>query len=176
MSPRIVLVGLPGSGKTTIGTRLAHALSVELLDTDELIAQDQGMPCGEVFETYGESEFRRIEARIVAEALKSSGVVSLGGGAVVTPSTRELLQGETVVYLNVSVDEGARRTASNTTRPLLNVANPRARMAELFAERSAFYTEVSNFMVCVDGKRPQNVVAEILAFMDDDRELAALTR
>lgn len=169
MSPRAVLVGLPGSGKTTIGKRLANALNLQLVDTDQLLEQKLGKTCTQIMGELGEPGFREQEAIVVAEALNSDGIVSLGGGAVVTESTRDLLADQTVVYLNVSIDEGVRRTSGSTTRPLLNVADPRSKYEQLFAQRSAYYEEVSNFMVRCDGKEPRRVVTDILMFIEEVR-------
>ena len=104
--PRVVLVGPPGAGKTTIGRRLARALNTTHVDSDALIEQDQGKPCGEVYSDLGEEQFRELEAQHVAQALQHDGVVSLGGGAVVTDSTRALLANHEVVWVDVSVEEG----------------------------------------------------------------------
>ena len=169
MSPRAVLVGLPGSGKTTIGKRLANALNVQLVDTDHLLEAKLGKTCSQIMEELGEPGFRKKEADVVAEALHSDGIVSLGGGAVVTERTRQLLADHTVVYLNVSIDEGVRRTSRSNARPLLNVPDPRSKYEELFAQRSAFYEEVSNFMVRCDGKEPRRVVTDILMFIEEIR-------
>lgn len=168
MKPRVVLVGLPGSGKTTIGKRVANALGLDLVDTDHLLEGQAGLPCGKLLSTVGEPEFRRLEALAVADALHTGGVVSLGGGAVVTESTRKALEGHTVVYLNVSIEEGVRRTSRNDNRPLLNVSNPREKYQQLFDERSDLYESVSDFMVHCDSKGPQRVVAAILQFLEDD--------
>ena len=169
MSPRAVLVGLPGSGKTTIGKRLANALNLQLVDTDHMLEEKLGKTCNQIMGELGEPGFREQEAIVVAEALQSDGIVSLGGGAVVTESTRDLLADQTVVYLNVSIDEGVRRTSGSNTRPLLNVADPRSKYAQLFAQRSAYYEEVSNFMVRCDGKEPRRVVTDILMFIEEVR-------
>ncbi|WP_185769807.1 shikimate kinase [Corynebacterium anserum] len=167
MSPRVVLVGLPGSGKTTIGKRLANALRTSVVDTDQLIEKRYGKSCGEVFSELGEEEFRRIEAQTVADALNTDGIVSLGGGAVVTPSNRKLLQDQRVVYLHVSAEEGVRRTAGSDSRPLLNVDDPMSRYEQLLEQRAAYYEEVANFLVNSDGKEPHRVVTDILQFIDD---------
>lgn len=96
--PRVVLVGPPGAGKSTLGRRLSHALSCEFTDSDHLIEQAQAKPCGEVFSELGEQDFRALEAQHVAAALRTDGVVSLGGGAVLTESTRDLLERHTVFF------------------------------------------------------------------------------
>ncbi|NLF91857.1 MAG: AAA family ATPase, partial [Corynebacterium marinum] len=82
--PKVVLVGPPGAGKSTIGRRLARALSLPLVDSDQLIEEEAGKSCGEVFSELGEPAFRELEARHVQQALGTGGVVSLGGGAVLT--------------------------------------------------------------------------------------------
>ena len=110
MAPKAVLVGMPGSGKSTIGRRLAKALDVPLLDTDAKIVETTGRTIADIF-VEGEPEFRRIEAEVVRAALaEHDGVVSLGGGAITTPEVREALAGHTVIYLEISAAEGVRRT------------------------------------------------------------------
>ncbi len=120
MAPKAVLVGLPGSGKSTIGRRLAKALGVSLLDTDAAIEEQTGRTIADIFATDGEQEFRRIEEEVVRAALADhDGVLSLGGGAVTSPGVCEALAGHTVIYLEISAAEGVRRTGGNTVRPLL---------------------------------------------------------
>ena len=167
MSPRVVLVGMPGSGKTTIGQRVAHALGTSFTDTDQLIAARYNMPCGKVLESLGEPEFRRVEHEVVAEALQGSGVLALGGGAVVTPETRELLANHVVVRLDLPVDEAMKRLAGNRSRPLLNVPDPRAAYEKLLAHREPLYEEVANYTIRSGSKPSHRVVTELLTFMED---------
>ncbi len=125
MAPKAVLVGLPGSGKSTIGRRLAKALGVELLDTDAAIEKKTGRTIADIFAQDGEQEFRRIEEDVIRDALAChDGVLSLGGGAVTSPGVREALAGHTVVYLEISAAEGVRRTGGTTVRPLLAGGDP----------------------------------------------------
>ncbi|MBF4553547.1 shikimate kinase [Corynebacterium suicordis] len=170
MSPRVVLVGLPGSGKTTVGRRLANALHLTAVDTDQMIERKYGSACGHVFEKLGEERFREAEAEAVAEAMTTDGIVSLGGGAVLTASNRRLLANQRVVYLHVSAAEGVRRTSGDTSRPLLNVDNPAARYEQLLEERAQFYEEVANLLVHSDGLQPHRVVTQILQFLEEDEE------
>lgn len=126
MAPKAVLVGMPGSGKSTIGRRLAKAMDLPLLDTDAAIVETTGRTIADIFANDGEQEFRRIEEEVVKAALSShEGIVSLGGGAITSPGVREALAGHTVVYLEISAAEGVRRTTGvrrgrcwpATTRP-----------------------------------------------------------
>src|ERR1700753_1605844 len=120
MAPKAVLVGLPGSGKSTIGRRLAKALDVSMLDTDAGIEERTGRRIPRLFSPDGEEEFRRIEEDVIRAALAShDGVLSLGGGAVTTPGVRAALAGHTVIYLEISAIEGVRRTGGSNVRPLL---------------------------------------------------------
>lgn len=167
-APRVVLVGLPGSGKSTIGRRIASALNLPIVDSDVLIEQGEGMPCGEVYSKLGEDAFRRLEVGYVARALATGGVVSLGGGAVVTEEVRTLLQRHTVVWIDVSAEEGIRRTAEDTSRPVLASDDREQRYRDLAAQREPYYREVATFRVRTDERPPQRVVAEILGFIEAD--------
>lgn len=163
-APRVVLVGPPGAGKSTIGRKLARELGVELYDTDAGIERETGRTIPEIFATDGEPEFRKIEERVVRRAvLTERGVVSLGGGAVLSEHTRALLRGRTVVYLEISVAEGLRRTGASSQRPLLNGADPGAKYRELMRERRPLYREVATVRVRTDGRSPGRVVRMILA-------------
>ncbi|MBF6463864.1 shikimate kinase [Nocardia beijingensis] len=163
-APRVVLVGPPGAGKSTIGRKLARELGVELYDTDAGIERETGRTIPEIFAEDGEPEFRRIEERVVRRAvLAERGVVSLGGGAVLSANTRALLHGRTVVYLEISVAEGLRRTGASSQRPLLNGADPGAKYRELMRTRRPLYREVATVRVRTDGRSPGRVVRMIMA-------------
>ena len=136
-----------------------------------LIEQATGKPCGEVFAELGEPKFRELEQEYVARALATGGVVSLGGGAVLTEATRQLLQRHTVVWIDVSAEEGIRRTADDATRPVLNAEDDgdrEQRYRDLMVEREPFYREVATFRVRTDERPPQRVVAEILGFIETE--------
>lgn len=164
MAPKAVLVGLPGSGKSTIGRRLAKALGVGLLDTDVAIEQRTGRSIADIFATDGEQEFRRIEEDVVRAALADhDGVLSLGGGAATSPGVRAALAGHTVVYLEISAAEGVRRTGGNTVRPLLAGPDRAEKYRALMAKRAPLYRRVATMRVDTNRRNPGAVVRHILS-------------
>jgi 3-dehydroquinate synthase/shikimate kinase/3-dehydroquinate synthase len=159
----VVVVGPPGSGKTTVGTALAERLGVPFRDTDADIADRAGKPIPDIFVDDGEEHFRTLEREAVARALdEHDGVLALGGGAVLAESTRRLLAGYTVVHLRVDLAEAVKRTDIDKGRPLLAV-NPRATLRRLMDERLPLYEEVADIEVDTTGREPSELVAEIAA-------------
>jgi shikimate kinase len=163
MAPKAVLIGLPGSGKSTIGRRLAKALGVSLLDTDAAIEETTGRSIADIFANDGEREFRRIEEDVIRSALQShDGVLSLGGGAVTTPEVRDALTGHTVVYLEISAAEGVRRTGGPTVRPLLAGPDRSEKFKALMSERVPLYRRVATMRVNTNRRNPGAVVRYIV--------------
>ena len=163
-APKAVLVGLPGSGKSTIGRRLAKALDVDLFDTDAAIEQRTGRTIADIFATDGEQEFRRIEEDVVRSALaEHAGVLSLGGGAVTSPGVREALAGHTVIYLEINANEGVRRTGGNTVRPLLAGPDRAAKFRDLMSDRAPLYSGVATMRVDTNRRNPGAVVRYIVS-------------
>ena len=170
MAPRAVLVGLPGSGKSTIGRRLAKALDVEMLDTDAAIEQQTGRAIADIFATDGEIEFRRIEEGVIRAALADhDGVLSLGGGAVTTPGVRDALAGHTVVYLEISAAEGIRRTGGNTVRPLLAGPDRAEKFRALMTQRVPLYRKVATIRVNTNRRNPGAVVRHIVCRLQEPK-------
>ena len=167
MAPKAVLVGLPGSGKSTIGRRLSRALGVSLLDTDTAIEQQTGRTIADIFATDGEQEFRRIEEDVVRAALaEHDGVVSLGGGAVTSPGVCQALAGHTVVYLEISAREGVRRTGGAAVRPLLaggDETEKYSKFKALMAKRIPLYRRVATIRVNTNRRNPGAVVRLIVS-------------
>ncbi|OBG36643.1 shikimate kinase [Mycobacterium sp. E3198] len=173
MAPKAVLVGLPGSGKSTIGRRLAKALGVGLLDTDAAIEQRTGRTIADIFATDGEPEFRRIEEEVVRAALADhDGVVSLGGGAVTSPGVRDALAGHTVVYLEIGAREGVRRTGGGAVRPLLAGPDRAEKYRTLLAERAPLYRRVATIRVDTNRRNPGAVVRHIVSRLQTPSEAA----
>jgi shikimate kinase len=145
----IVLVGLPGSGKSTVGRNLARRLGLVFLDSDHVIEQRLGHSIREHFEREGEQAFRDLEQATLAELVQRPGVVlSTGGGSVLREANRQALrQGAWVVYLKSSPDELHRRLRHDTTRPLLQVGDPLKKLKELYAVRHPLYREVAHHVL-----------------------------
>lgn len=168
MTPRIVLIGPPGAGKTSIGRSLAKALDVDFADTDTLIEVDQDMSVAEIFVDDGEPHFREVEERICREALRESeGVLSLGGGSVLTPSVADAIResGSEVIFLDVSLAVAAPRIGFNRDRPLL-LSNPRQQWQRLLDVRRPVYESLATIKIEVEDRSVKQIVKEILTKVD----------
>ncbi|XAH22635.1 shikimate kinase [Xylophilus sp. GW821-FHT01B05] len=150
----ICLVGLPGSGKSTVGRQLARRLQVPFADSDHVIEEQIGGSIREFFEREGESAFRDIEAAVLQQLVREHrGVLATGGGAVLRPENRACLrQAGQVVYLRSSPEDLYRRLRHDRNRPLLQVDDQMARLRELFQARDQLYQEVAHFTL--DTGRP----------------------
>ena len=168
MAPKVVLVGPPGAGKTTVGRLVAEALGVRFRDTDADVSAAAGKPVSEIFVDDGEAAFRAMERAAVAAALAGhDGVLALGGGAVTAPETGALLAGHRVVFLDVGLADAARRVGFNRDRPLL-LGNPRARLMKLMDARRPLYEEVATAVVDAGGSDASAVAAAVLAALSAD--------
>ncbi|RFU38666.1 shikimate kinase [Actinomadura logoneensis] len=165
--PKAVIIGPPGSGKSTVGAALADRLGVPLRDTDADVERAAGKPIGEIFVDDGEERFRELERAAVAAAVaEHEGVVALGGGAILAAETQRLLEeGQTVVYLEVGLGEAVKRVGLNQARPLL-VLNPRSQLRKMLAERLPIYERLGTVRVKTDDRTPEEVVEEIVAALE----------
>ncbi len=150
----ISLIGLPGSGKSTVGRQLSRRLQLPFFDSDHVIEQRLGCSIREYFEREGEDRFRDLEESVIDELTQAPmGVLSTGGGVVLRPNNRRYLSERTyVVYLNSVPDELFRRLRHDKNRPLLQVADPLQRLRDLYAHRDPLYRETSHFNI--DTGRP----------------------
>ncbi|HVX79473.1 MAG TPA: shikimate kinase [Bradyrhizobium sp.] len=139
----VVLVGMMGAGKSTIGRRLAARLQLPFVDADTEIETAHRMPIPDIFETYGEPYFRDGEARVIARLLDGgSGVIATGGGAVMRDETRERIRHQAVsIWLKADADVIMRRVKRRADRPLLKTADPAATVSRLISERERFYQQ-----------------------------------
>ena len=167
MTPRVVLVGLPGSGKTSTGKRLAKILNLAFADSDDLVEAATGRRVVQLFADDGEPAFRAAEAAAIQGALDAfDGVLALGGGAVVDAGTRAAVQASdaTVVLLRASLATLAGRVGDASSRPLL-AGDAAQRLEQLAAARAADYDEVATVVVDTDGRSPSQVASHIAAVL-----------
>jgi shikimate kinase len=162
-----------GAGKTTVGRLLARALDFEFIDCDRELEARSGVSISTIFELEGEAGFRRREAALIDELThRSRAVLATGGGAVLRADNRaHLRERGLVIYLQASADEIARRTANDKSRPLLQTADPRARIVELLAEREPLYLETAHLSFASPAANPRRLVKRIL---EDPRVRARL--
>ena len=167
MSPRVVIVGMPASGKSTVGAHVAEALGVPFHDADDIIEARTGKLIREIFSDDGEEAFRAIEEDVVLELLGSDdSVVSLGGGSVLSPTIRSALTGLPVVWLEVGVATATRRAGLNQLRPLL-LGDVRARMETLLDERRHLYEEVATLRLSTDRVTTHELADQIVAALKE---------
>lgn len=164
MSDHLVLVGMMGCGKTTVGRQLAARLGWAFLDSDAMVEASTGSTVPELFVARGEAAFRAEESRVLAEALDAPGptVLSAAGGTVLSPDNRALLARGMVVWLRADPSTLAARVGSGTGRPLLD-DDPAAALVALDAVRRPLYEEVADVVIDVDDLDPATVVDRILA-------------
>lgn len=173
--PRIVLVGPPGAGKSTVAAALADRWHLAVRDTDADVEAVAGKPIAEIFVDDGEPAFRELEhVAVVAALAEHDGVLALGGGAVLDPRTQAALaeyreRGGVVVFLDVSLAHAAPRVGFNQSRPLL-LGNPRAQWQALMEARRPVYDAVATVTVLTDDRKP----AEVAQLIED--ALAAARR
>ncbi len=166
----IILVGLPGSGKTTVGRQLARRLKCPFLDTDHEIEKTAGSSIRHLFEQHGEPYFRDLEESVIDQlTLQGAGVLSTGGGAVLRPTNRERMRDRgTVFYLRSSPEDIFRRIRHDNSRPLLQVDDPLQKLKDLFELRDPLYRQAAHFVV--DTGRPS--VATLVNTLQMQLELA----
>jgi shikimate kinase len=159
------MVGLMGSGKTSVGKVLARLLNKTFHDSDHEIERATGVRIPEIFELEGESGFRARERRMIEELTRRENILlATGGGAVLMPENRALLKGRgTVIYLRAPVKALLRRTQRDRNRPLLRVADPSARFRELYEQRDPLYREVADLVVETGSQSVRALATQIVS-------------
>lgn len=163
---KLILIGPPGSGKSSVGKEVASLLKLPHADTDQLIEEESGKRISDIFLEDGEPAFRRMEREIVLEVLKKDDcVISLGGGSVIDSEVAEQLQMEPhVIYLEVSISNAAPRVGFNAERPLL-VANPRQQWLKLMEDRKPIYESLGRSRISTDNRKPKEIALEIVGLL-----------
>lgn len=163
-SGNVVLVGMMGAGKTTVGKCLARQLGKTFVDSDDEIQRRTGVSIPHIFEVEGEEGFRRREACAIHDLMQRDDLIlATGGGAVIAPENRvEMRNNGIVIYLKGSVYELWQRTRHDRNRPLLQTADPRAKLQELLIQRDPLYTEVADLVIHTGRQGVQTLVAELI--------------
>jgi shikimate kinase len=165
VTPRLVLIGPMGAGKTTVAGLVAARWGTTARDTDADIVAADGRSISDIVLESGEQDFRQLERAAAAAALaEHDGVLALGGGAVLDESTRKLLAGLRVVFLRVGLTDAVQRVGLGTSRPLL-LGNVRGRVKALLDERTPVYESLATVTVDTDGRTPEDVADEIVRAM-----------
>ena len=165
----IALVGLPGSGKSTIGRLIARRCELSFFDSDAVIETAQGKSVRAIFEEIGEPHFRQIETSTIEQLTShDSGVISTGGGAILSPVNRSLLKNRChCIYLRSKPEELIRRLRNDKKRPLLQVADPLSALKQLFAERDPLYQTTATFVVDTGRPSVHAVVNTIIDYLNN---------
>ena len=167
MPPRVILIGPPGAGKSSVGRSLARLLQEEFVDTDVVIAARENKSISEIFVDQGEPYFRKVEEEVLLDVLKNhKGVLSLGGGAPLSSSAQSAIKesGSTVIFLDVSLAAVAPRVGFNRDRPLL-LGNPRAQWQELMNTRRPIYESLAQHQVVTDKLSPTQAANAIVTLL-----------
>jgi len=165
--PQVVLIGAPGSGKTSVGRALAKTLSATFMDSDHLVEAKTGKKISEIFIEQGEAIFRELEFEALSGALSEpTSVLSLGGGAPISERAQTALvaSGTLIVFLDVSLSVAAPRVGFNRDRPLL-LGNPRAQWQALYEVRRPIYEKLASVIIKVDGLKVSEIVTAITEAM-----------
>jgi len=163
---KVIFIGPPGSGKSSVGKEVAAILKLSHIDTDQLIEEKSGKRISDIFLEDGEPAFRRMEREIVLEVLQQdNSVISLGGGSVIDSEVADKLRVEpNVIYLEVSISNAAPRVGFNAERPLL-VANPRQQWLKLMEDRKPIYEGLGRKRISTDNRKPKEIAREIAGLL-----------
>lgn len=157
-----------GAGKTTVGRALARETGKTFYDSDHEVEARTGVRIATIFEIEGEARFRAREHETITDLVQLDNVIlATGGGVVLNPDNRRLLaENGTVVYLRAAIDDLLARTQNDKSRPLLQIANPRAKLAELFEARDPLYREIADVVIDTSRQNVHTLVMRLLQRLD----------
>jgi len=165
----IFLVGPMGSGKSSLGKKLAKSLDKKFIDTDKEIEKKENKTINEIFENNGEKYFREKEKELLINIPNNLNmVIATGGGIVTNQENREKLKENKVIFLNASVERQSKRTSKSDKRPLLKNVDRLKKIRELYDERLKFYKEVSNFEINVDIYKSKDILLKIIEELNEN--------
>lgn len=169
--PNIVLIGMMGSGKTTVGSLLAKRMGYPFIDTDTELEVRTGCAVTEIFRCQGEGGFRQLETELVLRVASGNGqVIATGGGVVLNPVNIQALQRNSIIiFLSAPVPVLFQRLKSDTVRPLLQDPDPLQKLKEIIVQRLPLYQQAAAWEVCTAGRTPVEVVEEILVHLSQSR-------
>lgn len=159
----IILIGFMGSGKSTYGRLIANKLGYSFVDTDNYIEKKEGRSISDIFTDDGEEYFRSLETEVLRELMqaKEPQVLSLGGGTPLRECNRELMKDGYTIFLNITADDAYERLKDDSERPLLQVADPKAKIAELLSFRNPIYEAVADYVLVEENKTMEDVFYEL---------------
>jgi len=169
--PRIILIGLPGSGKSTVARALSRITGLSVSDSDHMIEEESGRKISSIFAEEGESVFRMLEAQVVRRAIAlEPGILSLGGGSILDPESCSLITGcgAAVIYLEISISQASARVGKNEDRPLLQ-GDPGLKLEAIAAQRAPIYESLATLTIRTDSKKASEVADEILSAINVER-------
>ena len=159
----IILIGFMGSGKSTFGKLIANKLGYSFVDTDNYIERKEGRTISDIFSDDGEEYFRSLETEVLRELMleKEPQVLSLGGGTPLRECNRKLMKAGYTIFLNITAEEAYKRLKEDSERPLLQVADPKARIEELLSLRNPIYEAAADYVLCEENKTLDEVFHEL---------------
>lgn len=164
----IFLIGMMGAGKSTVGLALAKMLDYEFVDLDAVIAKNTELSISQIFEQFGEAEFRNIEKRILKENIRENAVIATGGGSVINAENRELMEkteNKKVIWLKAPPSVIAKRLNEDVTRPLLKGKNIVAQIAELLKKREEMYGAVADVALDTENYTQYELAEKIVGLL-----------